>query len=200
MAQPIAASSIAQQAFRFLEMAPISSFADDSEEARAAAEQYPHALRMCLEWERADWSFARRLVTLPVATLPEGAAADPDLPYVYAVPGDCVAVQEVIPGDIAWREDGEYLRADEATSLQLIYTYVPAKEDTLPSLFQTAVALQLAVLLGPGFATTRNKVADLNAALEAAVRRAVSADARSASGRRYDGRARTSDWASEAMS
>ena len=81
MALSYATSTIVSDAFRQMELDPISSFAEDSEQAAAAAEQFPEAMNQCLE--RLDWSFASKFVELSEApSLP----TDDNLPYAYVRP------------------------------------------------------------------------------------------------------------------
>lgn len=159
MPVPIAASNIAAQAFRAMELSPISSFADTSPQAADAAEQYQVALDGVLE--TCDWSFASRLTSLPPAALPEGWIADEDLPGLFALPSDCVKIREIRPDTVKWRKDGRYIRADQATALTIRYTVRIEDEAQLPQSFQTAVAWALAVLLSPRWVGSRNKRRDL---------------------------------------
>ena len=100
MTSPIATSNIASQAFRFAELDAISSFADDTPQAQAAAEQYPEAIDLVLA--SYDWSFARVLVALPpIATLPAGTIADPDFAGLYQLPDDYLVLRRVYPDWIA---------------------------------------------------------------------------------------------------
>lgn len=197
MTTPIAASTIAQQAFRLMEMAPISSFSDDSEQAAAASEQYLPALDMMLE--SYDWSFARAIAQLaPVAPVaPE--IADPDLPTIYGLPADLLQLRHVYGGDgFAWRVDGRLLRAEQGTAVTIRYTRRVDNEKMLPRLFQLAVSHQLALLLAPRFVQSRAKFETLRASLDDAAFAARRADAHSASGARIDGRQPAHDWVSEA--
>jgi len=197
MTVPIATSTIAAQAFRLMELSPISSFADDSAQAQAAAEQYPIALTMCLE--AADWSFASVLAKLPEASLPSGAAIDDDLTFAYQLPGDCVVLREVVDPTVRWRRDRDLLRADAAGPLAIRYTGQTSNEAALPATFQTAVAFQLAALLAPIWTGTQSKVSRLEQAGSVALRQAMRIDARQASAARYDGRPMQGDWATEAV-
>ena len=198
MADPISASYIAQQAFRMMELAPISSFADDSPQARDAAEQYDAAMKICLE--DADWSFARKLVNLTaLAALPDGLAEDADLPVTYELPGDYVMLRLILPETAAWRLDGRYIRTDIEAGLQIRYTFQPDNEKLLPATFQLAVSAQLAAMLSPRWVKTRTKRADLVAQARDLLARARRNDARAASTDRYDGQTRGSDWVSEAV-
>jgi hypothetical protein len=198
MPDPIATSTIVAQAFRLMEKSPISSFADDSEEAAAAAEQYAIAMEMCLE--ACDWSFASVFVTLPeAASLPSGNAADAALPYTYQMPGDCITLQEVgVVGD-TWRRDRDLLRADAPGPLPVRYTGKITDEAKLPAIFRTAVAYQLAALLAPRWITTRTKVSDLQSYASQYLKQAMARDGRQASPMRYDGLADEGDWAARAV-
>lgn len=174
-----AAASIPEQAFRFLELEPISSFADGSPQAAAAAETYPEALRMVLE--RAEWSFASRVAQLAEAALNEGDVADDALPHVFVLPDDCVALREVIGLDVAWRVDQTYLRADAAGPLKIRYTALIQNETMMPATLRTAVALQMAMLLAGRYVQTRTKKADLVSQFDETLRLALRHDARNAS-------------------
>ena len=194
---PIAASTIASQAFRFMELSAISSFGDDTPQAQAASEQYPIALKICLEQQ--DFSFARRLVTLPEASLPEGRAADPDLIHVYKLPGDCVKLRSVTDNTVSWRSDDEYLFADRAGGLPLRYTRLITNEAVLPGLFQTAVAYQLAILLMPTYVGSRTKRSEIKSDAAEALALVKQNDARTASEDRWDGGDSHVDWVAEAL-
>ena len=194
--QPIATSTIVSQACRFLELAGVSSFGDESEQAQDLAEQYPVALRACLE--HADWGFASELVALPQAVPDSTEAVDPRLPYAFVIPGDLVAVREVIDRCVHWRRDRRFLRASVSGPLLVRYTVFVTDEEQLPALFREAVAAKLATLLSPrhvGDLSRRRKLDD-DAAL--ALARAARQDARQSSSERWDGRDETGDWASEA--
>lgn len=196
MTTSIATSTIVQQAFRFMERTPPQSFDDATEEANAAAEQYPIALAHCLEL--ADWSFASALVMLPERTVPAPSAVDPDLPYFFALPGDLVVIREVGDGRTKFRRDREGIRADAPGPLRLRYTARIDDEARTPARFQTAVAAQLAVLLSPRFLTTASKIETIKRDAEVYLKDAARADARTATEARYDGRSDDDDWATEA--
>ena len=193
----IATSTIVAQAWRFMELSPISSFADDTEQARSAAEQYPNALRECLA--RADWSFASAIANLPEAILPATVAEDPDLPYFYQPPGDTVRILEAGEPGTQWRRDRDGLRADTAGPLRIRYTAEITNERILPAAFQTAVALRLAIHLGPRWLGTATKLRDLERRFETELAQARKQDSRSASGARYDNDLTDSgDWSQSA--
>jgi hypothetical protein len=196
MPDPIAASSIAAQAFRFLELAPISSFEDDSEQAADAAQAYPIALNSCLS--AADWSFASVYANLPEIEPAPGVAIDPAMPWLFEAPGDLVKLREVGSRWTRWRLDKIGIRANHGAPLPVRYTARIEDEAALPDTFQTAVSLALAVLLAPRWLTTSSKIdalkGDARATLEAAMRE----DSRMASLERYDGGADQGDWVEEA--
>lgn len=197
---PIATSTIATQAFRLMELAPLSSFADDTSQARAAAEQYPIALGMCLG--AYDWSFARRTAKLArLASLPENWVEDPDLPYVYALPGDSVRLRLVVDQCATWRKEGIYIRADLAEGLTIRDTYLITNEKLLPPEFQTFVSGQLAALLasGPGFVKRVEKVDRIKSDVEGLKQLAIENDTYSGSAHRIDDLPDAGDWVSEAL-
>lgn len=190
----IATSTIVAQAWRFMELSPISSFDENTEQARAAAEQYPNALRECLA--RADWSFASVIAMLPLATLPQTVATDPELPYFYQAPGDLIRLHEVGDTSTMFRLDRDGLRADAPAPLRVRYTAQITNEAILPASFQTAVSLRLALLLGPRWLGTQSKLADLDRRYQLELAAAKKQDARSASTVRYSDSGDSSDWAS----
>lgn len=197
MPSPIATSNIVAQAFRFMELRPISSIADGSPQAQAAAEQYPDALNLCLE--AYDWGFARRLVTLPpTETLPSGTGADPDLPGLFTLPADFLTLRHVYPEGLAFRIDQDVLRAAQVTALTIRYTARQSNEARMPPAFRTAVSCQLAVRLAPEWVQSRTKRETLAAELAEAMRAAIRAEHSSASHYRMDGRPEQADWAGQA--
>jgi hypothetical protein len=191
-----ATSTIVAQAWRFMELSPISSFGDDTEQAQSAAEQYPIALRECLA--RADWSFASTLANLPAATRPQTVADDPELPYFFQAPGNLVRLIEVGTATTRWRLDRDGLRASDPAPLRIRYTEEITNEAILPATFQTAVAYRLAMLLGPRWLGTVSKLQGLDRAFELQIGRAKKEDARSASAERYDDIADAGDWSQHA--
>lgn len=194
MPQAIAASTIAQQAFRYMEASPLASFSDDSAEARAARQQYPIVLAQALR--RADWSFASKLLALPVAA---AEVTDMALPYTYQLPAEILALRDVRPALTAWRVDGRMLRADEPGPLTVRATVLVTKETDLPGEFQDFIALLLGAALSPQFASSANRAAVLREAAEARAREALRADRAQASDLRWDGRAHENDWVSAVM-
>ncbi|SFI60838.1 hypothetical protein [Albimonas pacifica] len=186
----IAASRIAQQAFRYCEMSALSSFGDDSPEARAAAEQYPLVRDAGLR--RADWSFASELLELSEAT---GMIADDDLPYAYQLPPRVLAVREVLPELTAWRIDGRLMRTDEPTLQRFRATVQITNENLLPAEFADYLAYLLASRLSPVFASSANRATSLEQRAEAAFVLALRADRGQASAQRWDGLTGEGDWA-----
>ncbi|MBA85222.1 MAG: hypothetical protein CML69_10855 [Rhodobacteraceae bacterium] len=179
-----------------MEITPPSSLADNSQKARDAQEQYSLALDFCLA--REDWSFARKLISLPVVNLPTGEVADPDLPYLHQLPPDLVKFLFPKDRDIKWREDaGGLLRTDTAGTKLVFYTRRAQDETKLPATFQTLVSLTLALRLAPTYSITRAKRKDMNAALDDTLSLAKQEDASSASPQQWDGEDAASDWVSE---
>lgn len=192
MTQPIAASTIVQQAFRVLELAAPSSFGDESPQAAAASEQYPEALRMCLE--HADWSFASDLADLPPAEPGTDVVTDPELPNTFVLPATFVALRQMYV-DGNWRLDRRFLRTDMTGPLKIRFTAMITDETQLPAWFRLAVALRLATLLSPqwlGDVAKRDRIAQ---DAEISLRQALRFDARNASPKRWDGLDRQEDWA-----
>ena len=193
LALSYATSNIVSQAFRWMELAPISSFADDSEQAQAAAEQYPEAINQCLE--EADWSFASKFASLNVSpSLP----SDDDLPYAYVRPGDFLRLIDVKPNTVQYRLDQDALRADQATSLTIRYMAKITDESKLPALFKQVVSLRLAANLALRWSSS-TRAKHLANEFELAMKKAMRADRASASSQRHDGRPRQGIWADEAL-
>lgn len=192
----IATSTIAQQAFRFMEMRPPASFGDSSEQATSAVEQYDVALAMCLE--AVDWSFASAIASLPPVADETVTTADSRYPYAYALPGDCLMFREVLVTGAAYRLDENHLRCDIEGPLPVRYTRRITNETRMPGTFQTAVALQLAVLLAPRWVEVSSKIDRLEERLGDAIRRAAKTDARTASPTGWHAEANGIDWATEA--
>lgn len=197
MPEPIATSTIVSQAFRLMELGPISSFADDTPQARDAAEQYPVARRLCLE--ACDWSFASSIADLPEAVAPAGIAPSAAFPHLFKLPGNCLRVREVIEPWIDWRLDGDFLRADRAGPLSIRYTADQTNEARLPASFQLAVSYRLAALLSPRWTGAANKTQLLEQLAPQQLKEAMRSDARQASHARYDGQPDHGDWVAEAL-
>lgn len=194
MALNYATSTIVSDAFRQMKLDPISAFGEESEEASAAAEQFPEAMAQCLEIT--DWSFASKFADLPLAT---SLPVDENLPYSYARPGDLVRLIEVQPATVLFRLDQDALRANQAAPLKIRYMMKITDESKLPAVFRKAVAFRLAANLAPRWtSSTRTKF--LIAEAEAALKVAMRADRDSASSQRYDGRARQGMWADGVLS
>jgi hypothetical protein len=195
MTVAIAASTIVQQAFRFMEMRSPASFADDSEQATAAAEQYDIALEMCLAFT--DWSFASTVANLS-NVVPNGIPVDPRMPFLFVLPEDMVMLREVIDPAGAYRADKGYLRSQVTGPLTIRYTSTITNEKHLPATFRTAVALQLAILLGPVYVEVQSKMDRLTSALTDALKLAARHDARTASPASWTSERDAGDWATGA--
>lgn len=190
----ISSSAIVAQAFRFMEVSSIAGFGDGSDEATMAAEAYPDALRTCLEWS--DWSFASRFESLPQAVLPVVGGADPDFPYFFHLPDGLVRIHELRDslGDVAWRRDGEGIRADASGPLYVRYTRMIDSERDLPATFKTAVALVMAGLLAPRFGLTNTKLDRMEQMARGRLMTAAAQDGGQASAERYDDQVDSGDW------
>jgi hypothetical protein len=194
MTVAIATSKIVQTAFRHMGLRPPSSFADDSDQAIAAAEQYDEALCVCLE--AIDWGFCS--TTASLAPIESEIPPDEVLPYGFALPGDCLILREVLTEDLAWRRDKEVLRADVEGPIVIRYSAKITDEEKLPATFRQAVALQLAVILAPTFVEQQGKIDRLQQQLGEAIRVASRTDARTASPLPWHEGSSGTDWASEA--
>jgi hypothetical protein len=190
-------SMIVAQAFRYMKLAPPSSFEDDSDKARDAEQMCPVAVRAVLE--AGDWSFASRLVRLPqLQSLPALTIADDDLPFAYQLPGDFVAVREVADGCACFRIDDDYLlRADRTGPLKLRYTRMLENLDNRPANFRLAVSARLACYLAPIYGEAEATLQRLEQLADTMEKKALRADAVSASEQRYDGRDTGGMWADE---
>lgn len=193
MATPTAMANIAATAFQAMELAPFSSFADDTPQAQDAATQYNYARRICLE--ACDWSFASTVANLPpIADL--DIAPDPQFPHCFKLPGDCLIFRHPLDLHVSWRLDGHHLRAINPNFLPVRYTRDIENENLMPAGFQQAVALRLAATLSPRWVGAESKTQSLESRAELALKTAMARDARSASPERYDGEPYgVSDWA-----
>lgn len=177
-------ANIAATAFQAMELAPFSSFADDTPQAQDAATQYKSARRQCIE--ACDWSFASTVANLPpIADL--DIPSDPDLPGCYKVPGDCLVFRHPLNPFLRYRLDGRHLRADTSNILPVRYTRDIDNENLMTASFQQAVALRLAAMLSPRWVGAESKTRALEDRADLALQRAMRLDARSASLERYDG-------------
>jgi hypothetical protein len=196
MTDPITASNIVAQAFLHMELAPLSSIDEDTPQAADARRTYPEALRMCLE--QSDWSFASTLVNLAEAeALDPPLAVDAEHPHAYVLPGDLVALREVGDSFTRWRLDRGILRASVPQPLRLRYTAFVASEAGMTATFRTAIALQLALLMGPRWLTTQTKRDQIAGELREVLARANRNDARNASPQGWGGQ--SGDWVTGAI-
>lgn len=190
-----AVSTILTEVCLMIERTAPASFDEDSDLARDLKNMYPDALRRTLA--RADWPFASKLAYLPEMVAPEGTAVDPDLPYLYAMPGDCVTLREVGASDTKWRRDAEGIRSDDSLSLRIRYTQDKPDEANFPAEFRAAVAAVLAATVAPTYAQSQAKIDRLDSLAEQRIKHAARSLARDASGARYDGLPDQPDWVSE---
>ncbi len=197
MAEPIATSTIAAQAFRLMELGPISSFADDTPQAQDAASQYPVARRLCLE--ACDWSFASMIADLPEAMQPTGTAQSSAFPFLYRLPPDCLKVREMLTSGAEWRLDGDFLRANTGGPLSVRYTGDVENETRFPAMFIEAVAFRLAAMLAPRWVGAANRLQLLQQGADQQIKAAMRADGRQAASARYDGRSHVVDWLTEVL-
>lgn len=187
-------SEILAQAFRALELPPISGFGGDATEVIAAQAQYDVARHMVIE--ACDWSWASTLKNL--AEIAE-AVEDADLPYAYQLPADCLSIRAVIPASAAWRVDGRILRSDQQAPLRVRYSADVTNENLIPATARTAIALQLAALLAPKWLPTASKMQMLKAELQDAMARAMRNDRGQASVQPYDPTRPSFDIVAEAL-
>lgn len=202
MTTDLANNSVVDQAFRIMEVTPPANFEDGSPMAAAAKNQFAAARDIALE--SYDWSFARKVALLPPVADEDLQAADPDLPYVFALPGDCLALRHVYTGGTAypWRRDGMHLRTAAQGNLRIRYTRRVERQADMPRTFQLVMSYQLAMLLAPKFVTTRAKRIDIQSELSQALDAARRVDAHTASQHRLTpriGGAAGGNWVDEAL-
>lgn len=196
MTVDVANSTIVSQAFRFMRLTGVSALSDDSRQARAATEQYPIARDMVLE--SYDWSIARRVAPLAVATVAD-LAADPDLGFAYLLPGDLLKLRHVY-GDPGFRLDGSVIRSSQGEGVTIRYTRRIERENDLSAMLKTAIAYQLGLLLAPEFVSDRTNRVDMANDAARALQAAREADHYSASAT-FPGLGPTQDvgWTDEAL-
>jgi hypothetical protein len=176
---PQAAANIVDRAFILCELASPSSLGDDSDPVRDAAVHYPEALRTCLEAH--DWSFARRRVRLSQTVPGPDIPADPDLPFIYALPDDMLRLRAVSPGDVIWRIVGASLFADQPGPLLVNYTATIENELTLTAALREAIAAELALRLAPRWLGTASKLEVIEGLAQRALSKAIRDDRQTAS-------------------
>ncbi len=198
MADPLATDGIVATAFDLVELKAPSSLSDESDEAELANRHYRKALDSVLE--KADWSFARSIVRLnQVDAVASQLEADPDLPYVFALPEQTIKVWRIVADHSRWRRDGLFIRADQNAPITARVTLRITDETKLPASFQLAVAYALAQLMSPKLSTSLSKRQQLRADAAEALADALDADARQGTEERYDGLPDQSDWVGEAL-
>jgi hypothetical protein len=198
MADPLATDGIVATAFDLVELRAPSSLSDDSDEAELANRHYRKALDSVLE--KSDWSFARAIVPLnQVDVTASGLQADPDLPFVFALPDQTIKVWRIMADHSVWRRDGLFIRADQDAPITARVTLRITDETKLPATFQLAVAYALARLISPKLSTSLGKRQQLRAEAAEALQDALEADARQGTEERYDGLPDQPDWVDEAL-
>lgn len=182
--QPIATSGVAAQAFIFVELGPVSSFGDDSDQAQDGARAYAEALEATLAGT--DWSFASRRASLPPVEI-ENLTADPELQHVYALPPDCLSVRRVGDWELRYRIDADgLLRTTALPPLPIRYTARIWDETKMPASVRLVIALHMAGLLAPRWLGSQTKRDQLDRQHRAALAEARRQDADQASQERYD--------------
>lgn len=173
----LATSAIIGQALRFMHLSPVVRHDPTSELLPALRDGFNDAIDELLS--AADWSFASVLVTLPQAF--PTITAETDMPTLCMLPGDLVQLREVRPQGSVWRLDGSTLRTDADAPVTIRYTARITREDALPATFQTAVALQIALLLGARWAGGAVEPEDLAMLAAKTLKQAMRDDTRHAS-------------------
>jgi hypothetical protein len=194
MPAPIATSAVVKLAFALMELDPVSSFADDSDQAADAATFYPIALNGTLSGT--DWTFASRIASLPQAEIL--GIADPYLPFTYQLPLDVLKLRRVADGTAKFRVDAaRLLRADMPAPLFIRYTAAITDEGAVPEAVQTVIAHRLALLMAPRWVGSQTKRDQLSRDMQMALTEARREDGDQASTERYD--EWPGDWVQGAM-
>lgn len=197
----LASSSVIGQALRFMHLAPVARHDPQSELLPALRDAFDSAIDELLS--AADWSFASVLVLLPQAF--PAITSETDMPTLAMLPGDLVQLREVRPQGARWRIDGSTLRCDVAAPVTIRYTARITREEALPAAFLTAVALQIALMLGARWAGGAVNPDDLAALAAKTLKQAMRDDTRHASTARAIDLPELSyglsdgDWATEAV-
>lgn len=194
-------SGVIGQALRFMHLAPVARHDPLSELLPALRTAFDDAMDELLS--AADWSFASVLVQLPQAF--PAITAETDMPTHCVLPGDLVQLREVRPQGARWRIDGRTLRCDAQAPVTIRYTARITREEALPAAFLTAVALQIALMLGARWAGGAVNPEDLAALAAKTLKQAMRDDTRHASTARaidlpqYSYGLADGDWATEAV-
>ena len=193
---PVATSGIAAQAMEYLELRPLSSTADGSDDARAMARALPLARRMCLT--TGDFAIASRTAKLSQAT--PDPSYDPKFDAAYTLPSDLLVIRDVFLDGIAddYRQQGQQLLTHSGSEVVCRYSFDETRENVLPPHLQQAIALQTALLMTDLRSTSTSKKEALARQLDDAMMKARRDDRGSASPDRYDEWPDQTDWASEA--
>lgn len=116
----------------------IRSFDEDNKLARMCESAYD-VFRENLQ-TKYDWSFSTSYATL--AQLDE--TGTDDLPYVMALPADCLRPRVVRPRGVKWQRAGKKIIAD-SNILTLVYSGNVTDTSVFPAYFVLALAGQIAV-------------------------------------------------------
>ena len=197
----LAASGVIGQALRFMHLSPVARHDPQSELLPALADAFDTSIDELLS--AADWSFASVLAILPQAS--PTITAETDMPTLCMLPGDLVQLREVRPQGTRWRIDGWTLRSDATAPVTIRYTARITREAALPATFLTAVALQIALMLGARWAGGAVNPDDLAQLAQKTLKQAMRDDTRHASPARaidlpeLDYGLGDGDWATEAV-
>lgn len=179
MSADVAIGSVLRQAFHALKLPVPSSIEDGSSAAASARDLYPEARDTVLG--DYDWSCARGRFVL--ATLADASAAPRRMPHAFAIPEAVLTIHDVMrpdEGPVLWLREGATLYSD-ASALVMRATVRMTNELAMSAHLRTAIALQLAVMMQPGFVASRVERADLERQLEVSLERARKQDRHSGS-------------------
>lgn len=191
-----ATSSVGSMIFQQLELEDFTSFAEGTQEVADVALIYPEALKIVLGY--AGWTFANRWVQIAETEIDDGQWSNPEMPFVYLVPVDCVKVREVYGLNVQWSRDDKYLRANQGGTIEIRYTKLIQNENLLPAEVKFSVALQAAFMLAPKYKVPRTKRNDLKENLNDVLAEAKRLD-KQASAEQHDGQRFEGFWDVEAQ-
>jgi hypothetical protein len=182
----IATSNIVALAFGELRVERPAGFSDGTRLGQETAVFYAQARDEVLE--QTDWPWASWQADLPAVVAGSGGRPtfDPALPYLFAIPPNCLALRAVGDSFTRWQVEGVWLRSNAPAPLRVRYTRRIENEEQIPASARSVMALRLARLLLPSWGDTedRRRVDD---AFEAALATARRAAARTASVQTWTG-------------
>lgn len=134
--------SIANRALQKLGARRITSFTDDTKEARAVNTCYTE-LRDA-ELRAHPWCFAtKRVILAPLSTAPAF-----DYGYAFQLPADCVRVLKPNRTYLDWKlENGVNILTNDGDTLELVYTSRVEDPNMMDPLFREALAARIAMEL-----------------------------------------------------